>query len=73
VLSDDAGIVNHSTYGGGSIRPTSTPSPRGVEVHVLLFLPVVRAVAVSAAVGRYPFRSGHFSNACDKFPTPDTG
>lgn len=71
ILSDDVGIVNHSTYGGGFKTPNvDALAQKGVKFNFCYSSPLCGPSRFQALTGRYPFRTGHITNMCDTFPTP---
>lgn len=71
ILSDDVGIVNHSTYGGGFKTPQVDELARkGLKFTFCYSSPLCGPSRFQALSGRYPFRTGHITNMCDTFPTP---
>ena len=71
ILSDDVGIVNHSTYGGGFKTPhVDELARKGLKFSSCYSSPLCGPSRFQALTGRYPFRTGHITNLCDTFPTP---
>ncbi|MFZ9745017.1 MAG: sulfatase-like hydrolase/transferase, partial [Opitutaceae bacterium] len=71
ILSDDVGIVNHSTYGGGFETPhVDTLAKQGLKFTHCYSTPLCGPSRFQALTGRYPFRTGHISNQSEAFPTP---
>lgn len=72
ILSDDVGIVNHSTYGGGFETPhVDALAKEGVKFSHCYSTPICGPSRFQALTGRYPFRTGHTTNVSGEFfPTP---